>query len=218
MMHFTAVVSALDSPTSVPTDVQDVIGTYMDVDYLITVVVDDMPGSTVLIGFTLNDTLQTIAQWDEGTSGDDTQTRLVYSSLDLRDSTFTFRGLGYCQHPESEQWPDGDLFCWAYNITSDANANFSYRMSNTSENNTSSFRNSFLGGGNKDTEFAMRYLPFNPVDATVCDSSWMKEQVFGPNYSEGTGLVTDYEEYLNDDLLFPRSYVPSAMIDNPWAE
>jgi hypothetical protein len=218
MMHFTAVATALDGPTPVPADAQAVIGTEMKVDYLITVDVTEMPGSTVKIGFTLNDTLQTIAQWDEGTSNDDTQTRLVYSSLDLRDSTFTFRGLGYCQHPESEQWPDGDLFCWAYNITSEANSDFSYRMSNTSENNTSSYRNSFLGGGNKDTEFAMKYRPYHPVAATVCDSMWMKDQVFGPNYSEGSGLPTDYDEYLNDDLLFPRSYVPAQMIDNPWAE
>ncbi|MBK7142687.1 MAG: hypothetical protein IPH75_11475 [bacterium] len=218
MMHFTAVASALDGPTPVPASAQGVIGTEIDVDYLITVDVTEMPGSIVKIGFTLNDTLQTIAQWDEGTSGDDTQTRLVYSSLDLRDSTFSFRGQGYCQHPINDQWLNGDRFCWAYIITSQANADFSYRMSYTSESTDWSFRYCFLGGGNKDTEFAMKYRPYQPVDATVCDSTWMKDQVFGPNYSEGSGLLTDYDEFLNDDLLFPRSYVPSEMIDNPWAE
>ncbi len=218
MMHFTAVATALNGPTPVPASAQGVIGTEIDVDYLITVDVVEMAGSTVKIGFTLNDTLQTIAQWDEGTSGEDTQTRLVFSSLDLRDSTFSFRGQGYCQHPITDQWPNGDRFCWAYIITSQADADFSYRMSYTSESTDWSFRYCFLGGGNKDTEFAMKYRPYHPVDATVCDSSWMKDQVFGPNYSEGSGLLTDYDEYLNDDLLFPRSYVPAAMIDNPWTE
>ena len=218
MIHFTAVATALAGPTPVPTSAQEVIGTEIDVDYLISVTVQEMPGAVIRIGFTLEDTLQTIAQWDEGTSGDDEQTRLVFSSLDPRDSTFTFRGIGYCQHPITDQWPDGDRFCWAYNITSEANSDFAYRMSHTSESGSWSFRHSFLGGGNKDTEFAMKYRVFNPVDAIVCDSGWMKDQVFGPNYSEGTGLVTDYDEYLSDNLLYPRSAIPAAMIENPWAD
>ncbi len=218
MMHFTAVASALSGPTPVPVPSQEVIGTEMDVDYLISVTVTEMPGAVIRIGFTLNDTLQTIAQWDEGTSNDDEQTRLVYSSLDLRDSTFTFKGQGYCQHPVNDQWPNGDRFCWAYNITSEANSDFAYRMACSSEGGTWSFRHCYLGGGSKDTEFAMKYRSYNPVDATVCDSSWMKDQVFGPNYSEGTGLVTDYDTYTNDALLYPRSAVPAAMIANPWAE
>ncbi len=219
MMHFTATVTALDGPTAVPASAQEVIGTEIDVDYLISVVADDMPGSVIRIAMTLNDTAQTIFQWDEGTSNDDEQTRLVYASLDPRDSSFVFKGLGYCQHPVSEQWPNGDRFCWAYNITAEANSDFSYRMSYFSNGTPGmTFLHTFLGGGNKDTEFALKYRMFEPADTTVCDSTWMRDQVFGPNYSEGAGLLTDYDEYLGDGLIFLYSAVPQEMIPNPFAE
>ncbi|PWB73138.1 hypothetical protein C3F09_05515 [candidate division GN15 bacterium] len=217
MIHFTAVATALNGPTAIPAEAQAVIGTEVDVDYLVSVTVEEMPGSVIRIAMTLNDSVQTIFQWDEGTSGADDQTRLVYANLDPRDSSFTFKGVGYCQHPVSDQWPNGDRFCWAYNITADANANFSYRMSYFSNGTPGmTFLHSFLGGGNKDTEFALKYRIFSPADTAVCDSFMNREQVFGPNYSEGVGLITDYATYLADELMFPYSAVPQAMIANPW--
>lgn len=218
MMHFTAIVTALSGPTPIPLAAQEVVGEEVDLEYLVNVTTEEMPNGVIRIGFTLNDTIQTICQWDEGTSGDDEQTRLVYASLDPRDSSFTFRGLGYCQHPISPEWPEGDRFCWAYNITADASSDFSYRMGYTSEGEEWSFRYGFLGGGNKDTEFALKYRSYHPVDTTVCDSTQMLEQVFGPNYSEGVGLITDYDDYLDDDLILPYSAIPQAMIPNPWED
>lgn len=215
-MHFTANVVSLSGPTEIPLAARTIIGDEVDLEYLVNVAVEEMPGAVIRIGFTLNDTIQAICQWDEGTSGDDEQTRLVYASLDPRDSSFTFRGMGYCQHPISPEWPNGDRFCWAYNITSEANTDFAYRMGYTSEGADWSFRHSFLGGGNKDTEFALKYHVFSPVDTTVCDSTQILEQVFGPNYSEGVGLITDYADYLDDDLILPYSAIPQAMIPNPW--
>jgi hypothetical protein len=75
-----------------------------------------------------------------------------------------------------------------------------------------------LGGGNKDTEFALKYRLFEPADTTVCDSMWMEDQVFGPNYSEGTGLITDYASYLDEALIFTNDDVPQLMIPDPWAD
>jgi hypothetical protein len=219
MMHFTATVSALDNPTAIPASAQAVMGTEVDVDYLINVATEEMPDADIKIGMTLNDSIQTVFQWDEGTSGDDEQTRLVYANLDLTDSSFTFKGIGYCQHPVSDQWPNGDRFCWAYNITSEANSDFAYRMSYFSNGTPGmTFLNCFLAGGNKDAEFAIKYRAFSPADTNVCDSMWMKDQVFGPNYSEGTGLVTDYASYLDEALFFTNDNVPSIMIPDPWAE
>jgi hypothetical protein len=219
MMHFTATVTALDGPTAIPASAQAVMGTEVDVDYLLDVVVEEMPGAVIKIGMTLNDSVQTIFQWDEGTSNDDEQTRLVYANLDLSDSSFTFKGLGYCQHPVNDQWPNGDLFCWAYNITSEADADFAYRMSYFSNGTPgTTCLNCFLGGGNKETEFALKYRFFIPADTNVCDSMWMRDQVFGPNYSEGTGLVTDYASYLDEALFFTNDNVTQVMIPDPWAD
>lgn len=217
MMHFTATVTVLDGPTTIPASAQAVIGTTVDVACLISVAVEEMPAGLIRIGMTLNDTTQTIFQWDEGTSGDDAQSRLYYANLDPTDSSFIFKGLGFCEHPVSAEWPNGDRFCWAYNITSEANSDFSYRMSYFSNGTPGmTLLNCFLGGGNKDTEFALKYRTFSPADTSVCDSVWMKDQVFGPNYSEGTGLITDYATYLDDGLMFPYETVPQAMIPNPW--
>jgi hypothetical protein len=217
MMHYTAIVTALDGTTPMPAAVQEVMGMGVDVDYLVDVTVTEMPGSQVFIGMRLTDTVQRICQWDEGTSDDDEQTRIVYASLDPSDSSFVFKGVGYCQHPVNDQWPNGDLFCWAYSITADANSDFSYRMSYFSNGTPGmTFLHCFLGGGNKDTEFALRYRMFSPADTNVCDSIWMSDQVFGPDYSEGAGLLSAYEEYLDEELLFLYDAVPAAMIPNPW--
>lgn len=218
-IHFTATVTALDGPTAIPAPVQAVMGTSVDVDYLVSVVVTEMPIGVIRIGMTLNDSVQRVFQWDEGTSNDDEQTRLVYADLDPRDSSFTFKGVGYCQHPVNEQWPNGDRFCWAYNITAEANTDFSYRMSYFSNGTPGmTFLNCFLGGGNKDTEFALKYRTFHPADSSICDSLWALDQVFGPSYSEGSGLLTDYASYLADELMFPYSAVPQEMIANPFEQ
>ena len=57
---------------------------------------------------------------------------------------------------------------------------------------------------------------FIPADTTVCNATSSLDQVFGPNYSEGTGLLSAYEEYLNEDLIFGYDVVPQAMLTNPW--
>ncbi len=217
MIHFTATATALDGPTTIPAIAQSVIGTSVDLDYLISVAVDEMPDGVIRIGMTLNDSIQTIFQWDEGTDIGNETSRLYYATLDPTDSSFVFKGMGYCQHPVSTQWPNGDRFCWAYNITSDANSDFSYRMSYFSNGTPGmTFLHTFLGGGNKDTEFALRYRLFSPADTTVYDSYSSRDQVFGPNYTEGTGLISDYASYLNESLIFPYSSVPQEMIPNPW--
>jgi hypothetical protein len=214
MLHFTATVTALADSTIIPAGAQEVLGTGFDLDYLISVETVEQPNAIVKIGMTVNDTEQTLMQFDEG-SGDptDTESRLIYASLNPVDSTFVFKGVGFCEHQ------DGQMYNYAFNITSEANSDFAYRVtwySNGSVEND--LINCVLGGGNKDTEFALSYRMFMPADTTVCDSNSIREQVFGPDYTEGTGLVTDYATYVDEDLLFLYDAVPQAMVPNPWAE
>ncbi len=214
MLHFTATVTALADSTVIPDDAQSVLGTAVDLDYLISVEQVEMPGAIVKIGMTLSDSEQTLMQYDTG-SGDpaDTETRLIYASLNPVDSTFVFKGVGYCEHE------DGQMYNYAFNITSEANSDFALRVSWYSNGSIESdLMNCVLGGGNKDTEFALSYRMFMPADTTVCDSNSIREQVFGPDYTEGTGLITDYATYVDEDLLFLYDAVPQAVIPNPWAE
>jgi hypothetical protein len=75
-----------------------------------------------------------------------------------------------------------------------------------------------VGGGNKDVEFAMKYRQFKPADTTEMDSYSSYDQVFGPNYSEGTGLISEYDAYLADELIYTYEAIPSAQVVSPWAE
>jgi hypothetical protein len=81
------------------------------------------------------------------------------------------------------------MFTYAYSITSEATSQFACRQSYVSNGTpVTTFLHTIIGGGNRDSEFALKYRMFEPADTTVCDSMWMFDQVFGPNYSEGTGV------------------------------
>lgn len=214
MMHFTVTVTALANATTVPADAQAIMGASIDVDYLLAVEMEAQPNAVIRIGLKLTDTEQTLWQWDSG-SGDptDTETRSICASLDPTDSSFVFKGLGYCEHES------GDMFNYAFNITSESNSDFTYRMSYYSNGSGyPDFLHTVVGGGNKSDEFALKYRLFVPADTTVCDSLHMYDQVFGPDYSEGTGLISAYEDYLDDGLIFMYDVVPTEVLDNPWAE
>jgi hypothetical protein len=213
-VHFVATVTALENPTAVPQAYQTVLGSTLDVDYMITVDVSEMEGSTQLFGVTVNDSTQTLAQFGTRTSADGTESNLLYATLNLTDSTFVFRGVGYVAHQS------GDLFGYGYNMSSETSSDFAYRMSwfSDSPGLDETLLGCIIGGGNKDVEFAMKYRQYMPADSAVMDSACMYDQVFGPNYSEGTGLISDYESYLADELIYTYEAIPTGQITSPWTE
>jgi hypothetical protein len=44
----------------------------------------------------------------------------------------------------------------------------------------------------------------------------MYDAVFGPNYTEGTSLITAFDSYLNEDLFYPYSAIPQLPLANPF--
>lgn len=214
MLHFTATVTALSEPTAIPAEAQALFGTEVNIDYLINVVSEEMPRSFINIGMTINDSEQTLFQFDTASGDpDDTESRLIYASLNPTDSSFVFKGLLYCLHS------GGDLFSCAFDVRSQATSDFSDRVSWYSNSSPESdLLNCMVGGGNKDEEFALKYRMFIPADTNVVDSMCMYDQVFGPNYSEGAGPISNYAEYLDDDLILTYDVVPQAMLTNPWQE
>ena len=84
-------------------------------------------------------------------------------------------------------------------MSSETTSDFAYRMSwfSDSPGLDETLLGCIIGGGNKDVEFAMKYRQYMPADSAVMDSACMYDQVFGPNYSEGTGLISDYDAYLS---------------------
>jgi hypothetical protein len=215
MAHYTGTVTALTDPTVIPTQSQAIIGENVDIDYLVTLAVDEMSGSTEQFGITVNDSVQTLLQFHMMTEeGVRTESNLVYATMNLNDSTFTFRGVGYVGYVSSA------IFAYGYNMTSESTSDFSYRMSWFSNElpDDGTLLGCIVGGGNKDVEFALKYRQFSPADTTVMDSYSTYDQVFGPNYSEGTGLISDYEAYVDDGLILTYDAIPVDQITSPWVE
>jgi hypothetical protein len=214
--HVTGSVTQLNSAIIIPEAAQAIIGTTADLDYLISITVSEVPTMNFYIALRLTDTTQTFLQFfkDTGAKG---ETQMVYLNLRKADSTFDFRGIGHCvQEPYGESL-DSSRFSWGYNITSSANANFAYRMAYTSNGwDGTNMLFKYLGGGNKDSEFALKYRTWVPADTTVCDSLHMYDVVFGPDYSEGSSLITAFDSYLNEDLFYPYSAIPQLPLANPF--
>ena len=210
----TATVTAISGLTTIPADANDVLGTQVDVDYLVSIDVQEMPGSTVKFGILLSDTAQTLLRYEGGRSDEPgkEESQISYANLDPRDSSYTFRGVGYVDYTTEQ-------FKFLFEISCDADGDFAYRncwYSNGSGAENPDFRHSIVGGGNRDTEFALQYRMFSPADTTVCDSTYMYDQVFGPNYSAGTGLISAYEDYLGDALIYDEDLFPTDQLTDPW--
>ncbi len=215
LLHYSATVTALDAATDIPAAAQAVLGETIDVDYLIAITLEELPEGLVHIGVKISETEQTILLYDANMGGesDDPESSVKYLSLDPSDSTFVFKGTGYCADA------DENIYSYAFDITSDANSDFSYRMSWYSNDiPDSDLLGCILGGGNKDTEFALMYRQYVPADSAVMDSTFMYDAVFGPDYSDSEGLITDYADYLDEELIFGYDVMPQAMLTTPWEE
>jgi hypothetical protein len=215
MAHYAATVAALTDPTAIPVQSQAILGESVVIDYLVNITVDEMSGSVEQFGLTVNDSVQTLVQFHQMTeTGVRTESNLVYATMNLTDSTFVFRGVGYVGYDT------GEIFAYGYNMTSESTSDFAYRMSWLSNAlpDSQTMLGCIVGGGNKDVEFAMKYRQFKPADTTEMDSYSSYDQVFGPNYSEGTGLISEYDAYLADELIYTYEAIPSAQVVSPWAE
>ena len=212
-VHYSATVAALADPTAIPTAYQAILGETADLDYLITAEVDEMSGAVEQFGVKVTDSTQTIMQYHYmAREGEATESNLVYANLALADSSFTFRGVGYVGYDA------GQVFSYGYNMTSENTSDFSYRMSWYSDDLViGDLLGCIIGGGNKNVEFAMKYRQFMPADTVDMDSVSRYDQVFGPNYSEGTGMISAYDEYLADALIYTYDMIPMEQIVNPWS-
>ncbi len=214
--HGTFEVSALAGVTTIPVAEQDIMGTSYSLDYLIEITIDEIPGGEVKVGFSLDSTEQAmlvyISNMDDDTAS--TQSSIVYSTLDPRDSTFVFKGVMYGSRPEG-------IHSVAYIISSESSGEFGYRASwiydQVGYEDWTSL-GAIIGGGNKDVEFALKFRQYYPVTAQNPDSNWSFDEVFGPNYSNGSGLISSYSTYVNEELIIGYSMLPQAVVANPWAQ
>lgn len=215
-MYGTAVVTELTTATTIAAAYQGILGTSIDLDYLVSVTVAQMSGGVLKVGMKVDSNQQTLLVYQVNMSGEvgATESSIVYATLDPSDSTFQFKGIVYTEDQE-------EVFSTSFIMTSESDGDFAYRMSWFSDDIPApdyTLLGCIIGGGNKDVEFGMKYRQYTPADDTSMDTEWSFDEVFGPNYTNGTGLITDYSTYVNEELVIGYSLVPQAMLTNPWAE
>ena len=109
---------------------------------------------------------------------------------------------------------------WVYQINTVEDSNFFYRMSWYADDfgDTSAVA-CVIGGGDKDTEFALRYQQLKPHDLTAPDPEdpyGEFTQVFGPSYSDGGQVLSAaYETITNPDNMYRFSDMPTALLTSP---
>ncbi|MEZ5357517.1 MAG: hypothetical protein R3F48_01720 [Candidatus Zixiibacteriota bacterium] len=207
----------LSSATTLPTYAHDIIGTSVSVENLLDITYEGMPeGAIIQIAFTQSESVETILMYHKYPNMDAPayfETTLYYANYIPADSSFTFKGIFL------KDMSATTTARWVYDIHSVNDADFSYRMSWYSDPEgglTNTLLGCIVGGGNKDTEFALRYRQYIPADSAEYDSTYALDQVFAANYTEGTGLISSYETYVNESLIFTYDQMPTALLASPW--
>lgn len=210
MAHFTTTITELEEVTTIPAIGQTILGETVDLDLLITVESDIF--TAMQLGVTINETEQTILSFHNYDHGEQEETQLVLASMDPTDSSYTFRGIGWVGYD------NGNIFGFGYNMTSESTSDFTYRMSWYANELEEDMLGCIIGGGNKDVEFALKYRQFMPADDEEMDEFSAYDQVFGPNYSEGTSLISEFDEYVDEDLIYTHESIPIETFPSPWEE
>ncbi len=212
-----ATITELTTPTNITGVAANVLGfTSVDLNMLVNFTSPDNSDGVYKFGFTLNDSIQTVLTYYSGPSyGSDTNTVesfLCYARASLIDSTVDIKGVFF------KDYGNQTSARWVYDIQTTIDSTFTYRMSWYDDDfGGVSGLGCIVGGGNKSTEFAMKYRQYRPADSSDYDNFYMFDQMFGPNYSDlGTSISTGYDSYTNDNLIFTLSYMPTALLTSPF--
>ncbi|MBD3168373.1 MAG: hypothetical protein GF307_02745 [candidate division Zixibacteria bacterium] len=110
-----------------------------------------------------------------------------------------------------------DTVMWVYNILTVDSDNFKYKM--TSYSDEEGYTRSLgctIGGGDKDSEFVLRFRSYQPPDAAEPDSNWQADQVFGPSYSDlGQNLSQNYLNEYPLTEMYGYDDLPTGLLTSP---
>ncbi|MBD3257210.1 hypothetical protein GF377_02160 [candidate division GN15 bacterium] len=163
------------------------------------------------IGYIITPLNEVYLSWYSSDDGSARESNLYYASIDLADSSLDIRGVFYKEETE-------ETASWAYRIETVDEADFAYKMAWYSDiwGDTTGV-GSVIGGGNRDTLFAMRYRQWSPADASEYDTLYALEQMFDSAYTYlGTSIATGLEEHIVADSMLTYSSQPGDFIPSPW--
>jgi len=211
-----ATITNLSVPTIISDAAADVFEfTSIDLDMLVSFTPPENGQAVYDFGFTLNDSTQTVLTFYSGPSygqSGTVESFLYYAQASLIDSTVIIKGIFF------KDYGDQTSARWVYDIQTTIDTTFSYRMSWYADNfGDSSGLGCIIGGGNKSTEFAMKYRQFRPADSPTFDDYYNFDQMFGPNYSDlGTSISASYDDYTDENSIFTLSDMPTVLLTSPF--
>jgi len=206
--------SELTGATAVPTAMQDLLGTSLELDYLVDMTWSDMGDNDITqVAFRANDSVQTMFLYDIRAENDSvTCSSVYYGSLDMVDSSIVMKGMTY------KSYGNDHNARWVYNINSVDESEFEYQMSwYSNESGDFTLLGCIIGGGDASDEFALKYRVYNPADSVDYVHDQSLEQVFNADYSAGSSLITAYSDYVNENLFMLYAEMPTALLVSPWA-
>ena len=223
-MQVSATITELTEATTIPTQCQAGIGaTSLDLDYLVEIGTGDSLGMTVNCGFKKTEQYEMVLYFFTSDNAmqeqwpDAVESNLFYGYRDLATDSVQIRDVFYKDYTPDD---DSSAAAWVYQINTVGGSNFFYRMSwySCGEGAPTSVY-SVIGGGNKDTEFAFRYMQFSPPTETAPDPEdpyGNMVQVFDADYGDaGTTLTTAYEALTDSTQVFLYDDFPTTLISNP---
>ena len=205
----------LSAPTALPASMQDLLGASIDVDYLVDMDWPEMAdGDIMQVAFKANDEVQTMFIFDVRAESElITCSSVYYASLTLADSSIVMKGITY------KDYGNGFSASWVYDISSVDDTDFAYKMSWFSdESEEFTLLGCIIGGGEADTEFALKYREYNPADSTDYFADHSLEQVFNADYSAGSSLISAFSDYMVEANFILYDDMPTAILTSPWAE
>lgn len=207
-------VTTLTSPVTIPSAASGVLGTSVSVGTLIEADFEGMPAGTInQLAFNQDSTQETILSYFYYPSTDETESSIFYATHNLADSSVTMKAVFV------KLESDGSRHSWVYDIHSVNEDDFAYRMSwYAPDFGDTSGLGCIVGGGNRDTEFALRYRQYRPAESSTYDSIYILDQVFTSSYGEGTSLLSSYSAFISESLIFGYSHHPQALLESPFGQ
>ncbi|MBD3168372.1 MAG: hypothetical protein GF307_02740 [candidate division Zixibacteria bacterium] len=211
-------IDTLTAPVAIPEQCQAVLGSdSLSLDYYIGVEIDDLD-LVQQTAFKVSETDEWFYTFNsmprmEEQGGVESSLNLAYrnhqtDSIDIKSVFFKYQN--------NMQ----DTIMWVYHIQTVNTDDFNYKMSwysdEVDDGDTTRFIGAIIGGGDKDSEFVLRYRQFDPPDADEPDSLWQSDQVFGPNYSdEGQDLSQNYLTLYPLTEMYKYDDFPTGLLTSP---
>jgi hypothetical protein len=207
-------VTTLTSPVTIPSVATGVLGSSISVGTLIETEFAGQPTGTInQLAFSKDSTQERILSYFYLPAAGETESSIFYAHHNVADSSVTMK----CVFVKFEN--DGSRHSWVYDIHSVNDEDFAYSMSwYAPDFGDTTGLGAVLGGGNRNTEFALRYRSYRPADSPVIDSVNMLDQVFTGDYAEGSSLLSSYSAYIDESLIFGYSNHPQALLESPFTQ